>query len=209
MVLFCLHSYLSVHLCIDSVPNEKLVSKFFAFIFLTFFLPKCWPVCSFESSYDPFMPYKVYLLVSVCLHNYVFGPFRSYSVPNGQLASKLTILYFGPSFCSNFGSFCSFQSSCDISIPCKVHSCIFCLHDHFYIPVIDLQRYKWKIDLKIDDFIYSIFIPRGARRKNVRGIRMFSGQEKLDLSYFRGTNRSQVGFWYTLGVSILAKYDVK
>ena len=34
----------------------------------------------------------------------------TYSIPYGKLASKLTILYVRPSFCSNFGPFCRFRS---------------------------------------------------------------------------------------------------
>ena len=38
---------------------------------------------------------------------------------------------------------------------------------------------------------------------------MFRGHEKRDLVYFRGINLNKIGFWYTLGVSILVTYGVK
>ena len=70
-------------------------------------------------------------------------------------ASKLAILNLWPSFCPHFGPFYSFQSSYDLSMPCKVNVLVlFCLHNHFFSPVMDLQCSKWKIGLTIDDFVF-------------------------------------------------------
>ncbi len=51
-----------------------------------------------------------------------------YSVPNGKLASKLKILYFGPLFCPQFGPFCNFQSLYNLSTHRKVQFwyCVLC-----------------------------------------------------------------------------------
>ena len=102
----------SVHLWIYSVSNGKLASKWMILYFLSSFCPNFGPFCSFKRSSDRLMLCKVhfryfFVCTTICsVHLWI------YSVPNGKLASKLTILYFWPSFC---------PSSCDISMHWNVH----------------------------------------------------------------------------------------
>ena len=70
------------------------------FILMIFILPEIGHFFSFQSSYDLSMPWKLH-----CWHCFVCTTtfsvhLWSYRVPNGQLASKLTILYLWPSFLS-------------------------------------------------------------------------------------------------------------
>ena len=57
-------------------------------------------------------------------------------VLNGKLASIVAILYFWPSFCPNFGSFCSFKSSYGPPIPQKVPFYIILFAQPFYHSIL-------------------------------------------------------------------------
>ena len=76
----------------------------------------------FDSAYNGPMPYKVHFWYCIVCTTIFSVHLWIYSVPNGKLASKLTILYFLPPFCPIFGPFCNFQSLYNLSMPCKVHN---------------------------------------------------------------------------------------
>ena len=144
----------SVHFWIYSVPNRKLASKLTILYFSRFVCPNYGPFCRFESSYDPLMPCKVHVWYCFVCTSIFSVHLRIYSVSNGKLASKLTILYFWPSFCPNSGSFWWLWELLRPTYALQsIFYVLFCLHNHLFSPCMELQHSKWKIGLKIDDFV--------------------------------------------------------
>ena len=108
LVLLCLHNHF-FHPFMDlQCFKWKIGLKIVEFVFLTLILHTFCPFCMFESSYDPPIPFKVYVwYFFVCttifsIHLWIC------IVPNGKLASKLAIFSLLTSILSIFGQICIF-----------------------------------------------------------------------------------------------------
>ena len=80
------------------VSNGKLVSQFAILYFWPSFCPKFRPFCIFKSSYDPPMPYKIHFWYCFVCTTIFSVHLWTYSVSDGKLASKSTVLYPWPEF---------------------------------------------------------------------------------------------------------------
>ena len=93
-----------------SVYQMEIGLKIGDFVFLTLILHTFCLFCMMESTYDQPMPFKVHFLVFNCLHNRFSVHLWIYSVSNGKLASKSSILYFWPKFYQHFAVFASMRA---------------------------------------------------------------------------------------------------
>ena len=89
--------------------------------FLPSFCPNFWPFLQLSE-----LLRAIYSRQSTFLYLFVCTTILSiqlwiYSVPHEKLASKLTILYYWPSLCPNFGPFCRFHSTYYLFMPCNVY----------------------------------------------------------------------------------------
>ena len=83
---------------------------------------------------------------------------QSPKLPEWQIASKLPNLYLRPSICANFCPFCNFVRSYDQHMPYKVHfRCFFVDCKTIFNQYLDLDCSKWKIGVKIYDFVIWTF----------------------------------------------------
>ena len=119
LVLYCLHNHFFSPLMELQRSKWKIGPKIDDFVltilyFWPSFCPNLGHFYSFHSSYDLHMPCKVHFWYCFICTTTFSVHLWIYSVPNGKLASKLSISVFWPSFCPNLGPFCSFQGYYDI-----------------------------------------------------------------------------------------------
>ena len=141
--LVCTTTIFSVHLWTCSIANGKLENwpQNLRFCFFDLHFSQILsPFAAFTAPTS--MPCKVHFWYCFACTTIFSLDLWTCSVPSRRLASNWWFLYLWPTFCQNLGTLRSFQSSYDLSIPCKVHFCIVLFAQPFSGPFMELQYSK-------------------------------------------------------------------
>ncbi len=134
--------------------NWKIGLKVDDFVFFTSILPNVCPFLQFSERPQPIYASQSTFCALFRLYNHFFSPFMDLQCCKWQISLKIEDFVFWTSILHTIWPFLHlFEPPYPIYGLQSAVLVLFHLHNHFFIPFMDLQYSNWKIGLKVYDFV--------------------------------------------------------